>query len=329
MGIMGNSDMQNAGHLEFRGEDKRRKNIYTTALFIVVFLIVSYFITRSISSQWGIIRNYPWQFHHGWFICSGILLWVVSINLIYLWRFLLFTVSGKKLKFGVAFQITVLSNLGKYLPGKVWSVLGMFYLLNREGYSTSSALACSILHQAFTLIAGTIFIFAVLGREIFRDMSFLPLVLGIIFIVSILHPALFSRLLNWGLRIFKRKPILIKLSHTKALCLLIFYILAWIIYGAAFWCLLHALGVQPGPFWNTVASFGAAYLLGFLALFAPGGLGVREGVLSVLLAATLGPGLAALIAVAARLWMTSIEASQLIPMAIAKSAKIWRAPRKK
>jgi len=40
-------------------------------------------------------------------------------------------------------------------------------------------------------------------------------------------------------------------------------------------------------------------------------LGVREGVVTVLLGSSLAPGLPALIAVAARLWMTMIELSQL------------------
>jgi uncharacterized membrane protein YbhN (UPF0104 family) len=91
--------------------------------------------------------------------------------------------------------------------------------------------------------------------------------------------------------------------------------MTWIVYGASFWCMLRGVGITPGGFWETIAAFSGAYLLGFLALFAPGGLGVREGALAVLLAPQIGPGLAGVIAVGSRLWMTLLELTQLIPLA--------------
>ncbi len=314
---------QNDNRPDTPDEGRRRMGRYTTGLFIVVFLIISYFIGRSIVSQWELIGDHSWQIDYRWLAGSMLVLWIVSFYIINLWRYILFTVSGKWLKFGAAFRITILSNLGKYLPGKVWAVMGMFYLLNREGYPTASALACSVLHQAFTLIAGAIFIFIILGQEIFGGLSVLFLALGTLLSIIILYPPIFSGILNWGLRILKRKPLVVRLTFAKSVFLLLLYILSWAMYGTSFWCLLRALGIQPDSFWLPVATFDAAYLLGFLAIFAPGGLGVREGVLSVLLSATIAPGLAALIAVAARLWMTLFEVSQLLPLAVARMAKIW------
>lgn len=303
---------------------KPRRNKCTTALFFVIFAAISYYIVRSIAGQWEVIRDYSWQLDFRWLAGSMLVLWIVSFHIINLWRYVLFTVSGKWLGFGMAYRITIISNLGKYLPGKVWSVMGMFYLLNREGYSTPTAFVCSVLHQAFTLIAGVIFITAVLGRVIFHGISVLPLILGTLLGVIILYPAIFARILNFGLRLLKRDPVVVRLTFIQSIVLLALYVVSWILYGASFWCLLHGLGVQPESFWIATATFDAAYLLGFLALFAPGGLGVREGVLSVLLASTLTAGLAAMIAVASRLWMTLFEASQLIPLIIAKGNSIRR-----
>ena len=53
---------------------------------------------------------------------------------------------------------------------------------------------------------------------------------------------------------------------------------AWLGYGVALWLL--ARGLLPRRGWRlrlAIAVFTASYLAGFLALFAPGGLGVREG----------------------------------------------------
>jgi uncharacterized membrane protein YbhN (UPF0104 family) len=78
--------------------------------------------------------------------------------------------------------------------------------------------------------------------------------------------------------------------------------------------MMKGIGIAPPVFWEIVATFGAAYLIGFLALFAPGGLGVREGIITLLLASYLPGGLPAAVAVAARLWTTAIELVSLIPL---------------
>jgi len=117
------------------------------------------------------------------------------------------------------------------------------------------------------------------------------------------------------LLIFKCEPITIQLSFAKSVGLFAVSIIAWVVYGTAFWFLLRGIGISEVPFWETVAAFSAACILGFLLLFARGGLGVREGALVVLSAPQLGHGVAAIVAVVARLWMTMMELTELVPLA--------------
>jgi uncharacterized membrane protein YbhN (UPF0104 family) len=56
-----------------------------------------------------------------------------------------------------------------------------------------------------------------------------------------------------------------------------------------------------------MGSFVVAYLIGYLAIFAPGGIGARELVLTGVLSPFIGP-IAAGVAVAARLWNLLAEA---------------------
>jgi len=284
-------------------------------LFVLVLAIVCYFVGRSIWEQWGVIRAYSWQPHFWWLICSAAVMWLDFLLIIRLWRVLLVTVTGRQLRFGAALRITALSNLGKYVPGKIWSVMGIIYMLRQRGYPAPAALSSTILHQAFTIIAGAAFIIAVLGHELFKGALTVPLTLVCALCIAVLYPPIFSRILNWGLRLIKREPVTFQLTFGKAVGLFGAYVVAWIVYGISFWCLLKGIGIQPPAFWETVASFGGAYLLGFLALFAPGGLGVREGILAMLLAPQLSPGLAAFVAVISRFWMTILELTQLIPLA--------------
>ena len=59
--------------------------------------------------------------------------------------------------------------------------------------------------------------------------------------------------------------------------------------------------------------FVLSYLVGYVALVAPGGLGVREGVLTVFLKPLAGSGPAAALALLARLWVTVTELLALMP----------------
>jgi hypothetical protein len=87
-------------------------------------------------------------------------------------------------------------------------------------------------------------------------------------------------------------------------------IVAWLLYGAAFQLfVLGMTGSAPGSFADYVTAFAWPYLLGYLALVVPGGIGVREGALAVALGALhlATPATAAVVAVSSRLWLSLLE----------------------
>jgi uncharacterized membrane protein YbhN (UPF0104 family) len=89
---------------------------------------------------------------------------------------------------------------------------------------------------------------------------------------------------------------------------------AWLGYGVALWFLARGLlptsGLGPRL---AIAVFTASYLAGFLALLAPGGIGVREGVFILLLQGPLGIAAATALAVASRLLLTVTELGAAVP----------------
>jgi hypothetical protein len=86
--------------------------------------------------------------------------------------------------------------------------------------------------------------------------------------------------------------------------------LSWIAYGVAFQLFVRGvLGSAAGDTSSYIAVYSASYIIGFLALFAPGGAGVRE---SAMIAGMLKMGLAGqsdavAVAVASRVWLTATE----------------------
>jgi hypothetical protein len=85
---------------------------------------------------------------------------------------------------------------------------------------------------------------------------------------------------------------------------------AWILYGVAFRLFVVAvMGDAAGTTASYVAVYTGSYLVGYLVLFAPGGVGFREASL-VLLMPSFGlasTAEATLLAVASRLWLTVLE----------------------
>jgi uncharacterized membrane protein YbhN (UPF0104 family) len=85
---------------------------------------------------------------------------------------------------------------------------------------------------------------------------------------------------------------------------------AWLGYGLAFALFSRGvtprIGSDPALF---IAVFTASYLIGYLVLFSPGGLGFREAALTVLLVGVgaAGQGDAVLLGVTSRVWLTVLE----------------------
>jgi glycosyltransferase 2 family protein len=87
-------------------------------------------------------------------------------------------------------------------------------------------------------------------------------------------------------------------------------VVAWVLYGVAFKFLIHGiLGSAAGRLPAYTAAFAISYVVGYLVLLVPGGIGPREWVLiNVLIAAGLATAPeAAAISLASRLWLIVIE----------------------
>jgi hypothetical protein len=145
---------------------------------------------------------------------------------------------------------------------------------------------------------------ALLGE--YSSWTFMILMLAATLIV-IMWPGRVLALANILLRRIGQNSISFHLDKRVALRLFLRYLLGWFIYGAGFW--LFVGSVAPYSKLGLVAAagvFAAAYQIGYLSLFAPGGFGPRELVMGFMLMPFLGP-IAPAVAVLARLWVIGVE----------------------
>ncbi|NPV09982.1 MAG: hypothetical protein HPY83_18715, partial [Anaerolineae bacterium] len=115
----------------------------------------------------------------------------------------------------------------------------------------------------------------------------------------------------------------VHLSSGRLILVLAGYCPYWLWVGATFWALGRGLGAQPGSLFAWASAFSASYVAGYLSLLTPSGLGVREGVLALLLAGVAGHGMAGIAALGGRLWLSLAELLMASLAGIADPALIW------
>jgi glycosyltransferase 2 family protein len=201
-------------------------------------------------------------------------------------------------------RIWLVANLGRYVPGKVWSVAGLVILAERAGVAPWAAAASAVAIQAIAI--GTAIVVVAVATP--GAVSPLRLVAGMTLaggIIAVLASARSARLVArlMGKQTDIRPLPMIAVAQSSAMG-----VLAWVTHGVAFWLLARGLGLPDKLSVITAAGvFPLGYVLGLLALFAPGGIGVREIVLTSLLAPTLGMGGAVALSLASRILLTLTE----------------------
>ena len=231
-----------------------------------------------------------------------------------IWGGMVTGLGGPRMSPGDAVSIFMIANMGRYVPGKIWSVAGMAALAKGQGVPVAvSATSAVVLQGVGLLAAGAIGLGAFAGGS-----GLIPrwglvgagVAAGLLLLVLAV-PSLFRAAVALWFRMVRTSPPA-NLASALVLRWLLQVAGAWVAMGVSFWIFAVSLGmelslVHAGP------AFAAAYVAGYLMLFAPAGVGVREGFLVAFLAPALGSGPATVLAIAARLWMTAAE---VIPAAV-------------
>lgn len=204
--------------------------------------------------------------------------------------------------------------ISKYLPGKVWGLIGRAALMTRRGDSAGNAVRLLLTDQILTFYSGLFVIGTALVMVystgaglvlVLLGLAFSPLVLitigPVLYWLAARSRRLISRL-GAGLD-FETEFEAVAVNKLTLLPAFATYLLHWLV-SAAVLCLLFYPLLQDALFSNClliIAAIPAGLLSGFVALWAPGGIGVREGVIIAILSVNLPLELATTMAISYRL----------------------------
>lgn len=210
------------------------------------------------------------------------------------WRAML-SLCGVNIAAGLARGQPMVSGIGKYIPGNVAHLVGRLALGKLDGVAATTLGAAMVLEVGITLGVGLAVVGAllVLAPDIMLSITaeFPQLVTGlwpgvlaalVALALGAGAIALTSRLRRMGVT----RPSVVQMARPLALHMVNFTIL-----GVSLWAVTLAVAptTAPGLLASTLI-FAVAWVAGFLMPGAPGGIGVRDSILVLGLAASVGDG---------------------------------------
>ncbi|MEO5580289.1 MAG: lysylphosphatidylglycerol synthase domain-containing protein [Gemmatimonadaceae bacterium] len=244
----------------------------------------------------------------GWIAAASVVVVLTYLLLIETWRKMLMAWSAR-LPFAVASRIWFVSNLGKYVPGKIWSIAAMSMMARDNAVSPVAATGSSILIQIVTITAGIGVVLATGAQTVDR-----PVVAGVVVVALLtcmaVTPFVLPAIAMRAASLVGKDIIVPPMKSAAIWAAFVRATVAWIAYGIGFQLFVKGvLGSAAGATTSYIAVYAASYIIGFLALFAPGGAVVREGamVAGLLRLGISGEADALTIALASRLWLTVLE----------------------
>jgi hypothetical protein len=286
---------------------------------LAIALVVVASIGWALWKQWASYRDrdasVDLDVHWGPLLASGLIVFAAYGVLIQTWRLMLGSWAGdNRLSFLAAARIWFVSNLGRYVPGKLWQIAAMGLMAEKAGVSPIAAAGSAILNTIVNIGCG-IAISIVLGWSELETLSEGHGTVGIVLLmgtvaVIVALPWLIPRAISVAERISRRRFASTSFPRSAIAYAVVGNLIAWALYGLAFRAfVVGLLGSAPGGLGAYIAVWATSYVVGYLVLFAPAGIGAREGTLAVALHAfkLANPGEALVITVMSRVWITLLE----------------------
>ena len=310
------------GGLESRDAGRRRWAVRLVQLGLTV--AVTWFILDRVGltlEDVAALDGARWTPRWAPLAASVVALFVGYVASALAWGLMVRDLGGPALGPATAFRVFFVANLGRYVPGKVWQIAGLALLARRHGVSGALATGAAVLGQGFAVAGATVVGLAAFfggGPELRRWGG---VAVGVVVVVVLLFavPAFLRRLLGLWFRLARRPlPAGLDPDPLFGLRWVLLYAANWVLYAGAFWLLVVSFDVPGGPLLVGPA-FAAAYVLGYLMVFAPAGIGVREGFLVAFLEPAMGAGPGTALAVISRLWTTGVE---VLPAALVATTHV-------
>jgi uncharacterized membrane protein YbhN (UPF0104 family) len=229
----------------------------------------------------------------------------------YIWQRELFYL-GYKLNTYESIYHWAASELKRYIPGNIWSFLGRGIRFGEKGVSKKDIVTSLILEAQLIVLGAFVISLPSVISFVIPHISFLPpqlLMLIIILLSFSFLSAFFYQNVFYKYLKFKFIPMIFSpLSAQKHMSLLFLSSISYLFFGLGFYFSVISFIHIPNHYYLiTVSGLVLAYLLGYLSIITPSGLGVRELIASLVLSAIANTSVVSFAVLFSRIFQTIIE----------------------
>lgn len=250
----------------------------------LIVLAILFFWGMAIAQNWQEFITSPWAFSWPYFVLALVAASLeIVVALTIWWRALALT--GVRIPWFLGMELFFQAQIARYLPGGVWDLVGRFVLGGQAGVGKRAMAASMGLEMGLQVLSGSLFLLAALMlRAQFAVQTYL--LLGVVVFLGalvFLSPPLFSFFVNRGLKLLKKPPLELTLTYQDLFGLFLLRVAGHGLMGLGFYFTVQGLTsvtLADGPL--LITAFVGAWLIGYLAIVFPMGVGVREGVLVLL-----------------------------------------------
>lgn len=232
----------------------------------------------------------------------------------YVWSRILKSL-GVNLPYKTNAEIYNVTRLARYIPGKIWSIVGRARLYSKYGVSSLLVTTGVIQEVIAILISSLILSYPIIIRTInlydaFKGYKVLFYLVSFASSIALLWPNLVNTVLFHIAKKLKKEVMIPKVSFLNWLGMNSVYVLIWSLKGIAYYVLIRAFANNAiDTLFYTISILAFSWFLGFISFFAPNGLGVKESVsvyygIEVL---NLEPEIAIMVAILSRVVLTFAE----------------------
>lgn len=289
-------------------EAPRRKSPWRRVAGVLLIVATAWWLGRMIAGNWTELRRFDWRADPGLLGASVAAHVAVLAFGVWVWSRVLRHFEHPPVRLGTLQRIWFLSNLARYVPGKVFQFVAVAQLSRNAGLSGAVLLTSMLVHTGITLLSAVVVAAWTLAGGIVRGVDPLwPALVVSIGAALAVHPALLNRLLAVIPRLLKKDVIRWNARWIDGVTLLALSIINWLLYGVAYHLFMASLTDVPWTLMPQMAGVNAlSFFLGYASPL-PGGGGLREVSMAELLGPYLPEAVAAVMSLATRLWTIAAE----------------------
>ncbi|MDE0314703.1 MAG: lysylphosphatidylglycerol synthase domain-containing protein [Candidatus Poribacteria bacterium] len=289
---------------------------------ILITGILLFYLVKPFLQTHTTLKYVDFQIQWHWLLFSfGLIIFHLSAYLYPLTK-LLNGVTEKSVSFRDAWLLFHLSNVTRYLPGRIWGVIRFLSLCKQFGLSKTAVGSSLTLHVGIeTFLGGILAVSLLFSHQMrgvvqgvlkkFTENAFIAIVAIIVILVGsfFLIPMLSSKARQFTKTLRDIGELLLQKSFWgQWVKIIVSHMLLWMCQGFAFFLFVRSLTPVKWMLAGVLsACFAFAWFVGFLSFLTPGGLGIREGLLAILLANYMPTPQATRIALLCRVWMLAAE----------------------